>query len=277
MISRKWSGVATLLLSITLTLSSKVAVAQDTCSAGMQHAPIINRQELNCVAALTIEKGDNEPSDEQYATVRHVLMQAASMGFNTWRGFFNLDEVREHLNMEPGDPNHLPQFGRTRGLEFIADTIDVVIPRLNDADLSAYIKGLETMGARAVVFNDADQYSIETLEKMVGRFRVISDLPVIASLRASANIRMYTMFDYVEAQTFGTASELPNFLALPFDLFCLDARETMTAATLNERGEIMLAAQPQAFFYYASQAEDWLAMPAEEAAAIKGIIERWKS
>jgi hypothetical protein len=111
---------------------------------------------------------------------------------------------------------------------------------------------------------------------MLGRFRAVSDLPVIASLRASASTGEYAMFDYVEAQTFGTAEELPGFMALPFDVFCLDAREDMSAETLKERGEIILAAQPEAFFYYASRADDWLAMPAEEAAIISGIIEQWK-
>jgi hypothetical protein len=277
MISRKFSLVATLFLSLTILLSATVTAAQETCSAGMQHAPIITRDELKCVAALTIEKGDNEPSDEQYATIRNVLMQASSMGFNTWRGFFNPHEVRSHMNMEAGDPNHLPHFGRSTGLVFIADTVDAVIPQLNDADLSAYIKGLEAMGAMALVFNDADQYPIEALENMVGRVRVLSDLPIIASLRASANIAGYAMFDYVEAQTFGTTNELLDFLVLPFDLYCLDARETMTAATLRERGEMILAANPKAFFYYAAEAGDWLAMPAEEADAIESIIERWKN
>src|SRR5688500_14941641 len=132
MISRKFSWVAALLL--TILLSAAVTAAQETCSTGMQHTPIITRHELKCVAALTIVKGDNEPSDEQYATIRNVLMQALSMGFNTWRGFFNPHEVRNHMNLRAGYPNHLPHFGRSSGLVFIADIVDAVIPQLNDSD-----------------------------------------------------------------------------------------------------------------------------------------------
>src|SRR5690606_30390848 len=148
-----------------LLITTVTAMAQETlnCSSGA-HTPVITKQALANVVALTIEKGDNAPSDEQYETIRSVLMRASTMGFNTWRAFFNQDEVRDHAHKNADDPNHLPQFGCRNGLVFIADTVDAVVPKLNDDELRAYIQGLEAMGALAFVINDANQYPTEVLE-----------------------------------------------------------------------------------------------------------------
>jgi hypothetical protein len=273
--SLKWLCIVSFLLLIT----TATAGAQDIsrCSTEGHTAPVITKHELNGVVALTIEKGDHAPSDEQYATIRSVLMRASAMGFNTWRAFFNPDEVREHTNRIADDPNHLPQFGCRNGLVFIADTVDAIVPKLNDEELRGYIQGLETMGALAFVVNDANQYSIEALEQMVMRIRAVSNLPIMASFTGSANIAAYPMFDYYEAQTFGTTDEFVDFLARPFDVYCLDARESMTARGLQERGDILLAIRPRAFFYYTAVADDWLAMPNEEIETITGIIKHWKT
>lgn len=275
MLNLKWWPIAALLL----TLTTATVTAQDNahCPNGGHINPVITRHELSGVVALTVEKGDNAPSEEQYNTIRNVLVHASTMGFNTWRAFFNFDEVRHHINTSFDDPNHLPQFGCRNGLVFIADTVDAVIPRLNDDEVRQYIQGLEAMGAQAFVVNDADQYPVDVLEHMVSRIRAVSGRPIIASLRGTADKNAYPMFDFLEAQTFGTFDEFSSFLAQPFDVYVLDAREKMTAESLQERGNMILASRPSAFFYYTAKADDWLAMPHEEVETIKSIINHWKS
>jgi hypothetical protein len=209
--------------------------------------------------------------------VRNVLLLAKGMGFNAWRGFFNPDEVRESHVLPSTHDDHLPAFGRRLGLEFIADTVDAVMPDLDDAQLRSYLKGLEGMGARAVVFNDANQYETLDLIKWTERVRaVLPNMPIIASLQGSAKIQGYPMFDLFEAQTFGKPDELKTFFGRAFNIFCLDARKGMSAVDITTRGAIILEKKPKAFFYYADTASDWLNMTLDKQGAIRGIIKDWK-
>jgi hypothetical protein len=240
-------------------------------------APIVSKTEARDLAALTIEKGDGSPGPVMYTNVREVILRAKSMGFNAWRGFLNADEVRKHLATPLSSEDHLPAFGRKHGLHFIADTVDAVIPKLGDEQLRAYLKGLESMGALAIVFNDANQYETIDLVAWTKRVReVLPNMPLIASLTGVANIGVYPMFDLFEAQTFGAVNELGNFLARPFDIFCLDARKSMSAIDITTRAAIVLPKKISAFFYYADTAQDWLNMPLDKQAAIRKMIESWK-
>lgn len=242
--------------------------------------PTINKTEIIGVAALTIEKGDGDPGVKMYTDVRNVLLKAKGMGFNCWRGFFNIDEVRKTLGLQRSDPNHLPEYGRTLGIDFIADTVDAMMPKLDINGQREYLKGLEAMGAQAVVFNDANQYeTLDLVEWTDAVRRVLPNMPIIASLTGVANIAKYPMFDFFEAQTFGNVGELENFIERPFDIFCLDARKAITAEGITTRAAAVLAAgrKVKAFFYYADLANDWLAMGLDKQNAIRKMIANWKA
>jgi hypothetical protein len=242
--------------------------------------PVISKTEISGLFALTIEKGKKEPTDAMYADVRTVLMKAKGMGFNAWRGFFNIDEVREHLARKASDPKHLPQYGRSLGIDFIADTVDAMMPKLDVNGQREYLKGLEAMGAMAVVFNDANQYeTLDLIEWTDAVRRVLPNMPIIASLRGNGRISEYPMFDLFEAQTFGKEEELLTFLDRPFNIFCLDARKSISAEGITTRAAIVLAREEKlkAFFYYTDLASDWLTMPLDKQQAIRKMIENHRA
>lgn len=240
--------------------------------------PVINKTQISGMAALTIAKDMGEPDDGMYADVRSIMAKAKSMGFNAWRGFFNIDEVRKHLRRTAIDVNHLPAQGRMLGLQFIADSIGTALVELDSAGAREYLKGLEAMGAVAVVFDDANDEKTSDLESWAGIVRmVLPNMPIIASLTGVANIGQYPMFDFFEAQTFGNTDELKMFLGRPFDIFCLDARKDISAAGITTRAAIVLPAKPKALFYYVDRMEDWLNMPLDKQSAIRKMIESWKA
>lgn len=268
--------------------------------------PTISKTEITGLAALTIENGDDEPGLDQYALMRKVLTQAADMKFNAGRWFMNAFEVAKHQTLKETDENHLPGFAMALGITYIADTVDSEVWRVlkiesdlkktseekakATAGLKAYLEGLAKLGAKAFVVNDANQYRemkaldgtllypSGTLERIVERIRAITpNMPLIASLTASATIGEYPMFDFFEAQTFGTPDHVRQFLARPFDIFCLDARRQMSAVDITTRAAIILAAKPKAFFYYTDRASDWANMPLDKVSAIRRMIEAWKT
>jgi hypothetical protein len=238
------------------------------------------------LAAYTIEKGQEEPSKEQYTRVREALIWAwdKKLGVNAWRGHLNLDEVKEHLKAAPGLGN-LPQLGQRLKMHFIADTVDVVVKSTDNPTLKIYLEGLEKLKARALVFNDADQYPLFDLQLMLERVRAISKLPIILSLRGSANVATYKKLGpgiYVEIQTFGNVSEMKNtFLpkAADVDLFCLAAFKALTAAQLKAIYDTVLTARqkPKGIFFYTDTAVDWPAMPQAEVDILKSFVTRWRA
>jgi hypothetical protein len=267
-------------------------------------APVISKTEARDLVGLTIENGDDDPDPEQYTLIRKVLTRAAGI-FNTARWFMNAFEVAKHATLDTTDRNHLPGFAKGLGITYVADTVDSEVWRVMQievdpkktpqekaratAGLKAYLQGLETLAA-AFVINDANQYREAktpdgtpkyprgTLERIVERIRAITpNTPLIASLTATAHISEYPMFDLYEAQTFGSQSELAGFLTRAFDIFCLDARDTMTAEGLRVRGQVILTTKPRAIFYYTDQAGDWLSMPNDKLETIKGIVAQLKT
>ncbi len=237
-------------------------------------APLISKSEIRNLRALTIEKGQSAPNDAMYTEVRNVMAKAKGMGFNCWRGFFNFEEVRKHLRLQATDINHLPAFGQKWGLAFVADTVDAMLPRLDIAGQTEYLQGLERMGALAVVINDADQYAQDELLEWTTRVRkTLPNMPIIASLTGTADISKYGMFDFREAQTFGKVTELKGFFDGGFDIFCLDARNAMSAVDITTRGAVILATKPDAVFYYTDLARDWINMSLDKQGAIRRVIE----
>jgi hypothetical protein len=262
----------------TLTAQLQEAAQPPVVPPAAPPSPLISKTEFSGVAGLTIEKSLKTPDDAMYAQVREVLTWAAGRGFNTWRGFFNADEVRQHLRLKDADPKHLPAFGRQHGLGFIADTVGTALKKLDSGGQREYLKGLEALGALAVVFNDANNEETLDLVEWTQCVRtVLPNMPIIASLTGTANITSYPMFDYLEAQTFGTRDELSRFLERAFNIFCLDARKGISATDLTVRAAIVLAANPKAFFYYADTTADWLNMPLDKQGTIRSMIAKWKA
>lgn len=251
-------------------------------------ARVITKTQITGVAGICIAK-DNAPSLAQDDASRALITLAASLGFNAWRGFFNLQEVKTHGVLSEDSPKHLPAFGRKLDMAFVADTVNWAAVNLNDADLKIYIAGLIKMGAMAFYFDDANQYreaknadgSLKypagTLEKLVGRIRALApEIPLIASLTANALIATYKpLFDHVEAQTFGKITELGTFLARDFDVFCLDGRPTVTLDYVTKSADIILRSDVDSFFYYPETLTGWKSMGAQTA-VIKTLIDRWK-
>jgi hypothetical protein len=212
------------------------------------------------------------------------------MGFAYWRGFFNPQEVMEHLKDKPVYGN-LIVHGRTLGLRFIADTIDSVLKTtISDTALKAYFDGLEWLGCEGVYINDADQYPLETLRVWALRLHgtiekpgVAPNMPIFVSLRGSADLAPYKgLISHVEVQTFGTASELNTFLALddkyPFPvIMCLDARKPLTALELAARAVNIARNPPHSLFYYADLAADYVSMSEEKNTTIRELVARVKA
>jgi hypothetical protein len=256
------------------------------------HKPTITKTELLNVAGVAIPK-DNAPSITQDQNARDMMLIASLMGLNAWRGFFNLQEIVKHAAMSETNTNHLPGFGRRLGLTFIADTMNNHAVNLNDTDLKICLDGLRKMsgtGPFAGVFDDANQYRetrntdgtlkypAGTLERLVGRIRHFApDMILIASLTANATIGEYKpLFDFVEAQTFGTIRELPVFLGRFFDVYCLDGRKEISVEYLTQAIEIVASKPPKNLFFYVSAITDWKNM-ASQIPLMRTLVQRWMS
>lgn len=236
-------------------------------------------------AAFTVEKGHGLPSTTIYKAVSEALFWAwdKRIGIDVWRGFLNYDEVMEHLKPAPqyGD---LVSLGRMLHMHFVADTVDAVMIEVDLPELKRYLEGLEKLKARAIVFNDADQYGLEGVQLLIDLARLYTDLPIILSLRGSADVEAYRSLGkeiYIEIQTFGTVSEMKNtFLkkAKVVDIFCLGAFKAMTAAQLKALYDTVLAADamPRSFYFYCDLPEDWPAMPQAEVDVLKSFVTRWR-
>lgn len=246
----------------------------------------ITRTTLPRIAGMTIEKSKSSPTATLYSQVKTAMRWGQSMGLTHWRGFFNATEVAQHIGLKASTLGNLPEYGRSLGLGFIADTIDNVgVQSLDDATFKIYIEGLLKMGAEGVYVNDADRLPIAQLEGMVARVRKVSqDIPIFVSLMGSANIDLYknladnkgVKYDiHVEIQTFGTTGELATFLKRDV-IMCLDLRKPLTVADLKARAEIALKTPPRAFFLYADLPTDYDAMPDDEDQIVREFLVAWK-
>lgn len=259
---------------------------------GITRKPTITKTDMRDVAGVAIPKG-NAPGAVQDQNARDMMLLWAMMGGNAWRGFFNLSEVKAHVVMADSNVNHLPGFGRKLGLTFIADTVNNAALNLSDNDLDAYIAGLLKMGAAAFYFDDANQYRearnadgtpkypADKLETMVARIRKRApNTPLIASLTSNAVIANYkdpkTLFDFVEAQTFGKIGELTGMLGKGFDVYCLDGRKEISLDYLTKAVEIIAQHNPKNVFYYVTAITDWKGMP-NQLPLIKQAANRWMS
>jgi hypothetical protein len=256
--------------------------------------PTITKTELLNVAGICVKK-DDAPTTTQDENARQLILLASMMGFNVWRGFFNLGEVKVHGTYSETNIKNLPGYGRSLNMIFMADTVNSdAISALNELDFEAYIRGLIKMGAVALFFDDANQYRDDrnadgslkwpqgTLEKRVARVRKYSgDIPLIASLRGNAITSDYKpLFDFVEAQTFGgKITELDYFLKRKddFEVFNLDGQKTeVTLEYLKASEPVVLRNNPDNIYYYPQTATEWKTMPLH-LPIIKQIVTRWMS
>lgn len=235
---------------------------------------------------------DDTPGAKQNEMTRQVLKIAQSVGCNMWTGFFN--EFELNLTAYSG----LVAYGHSLGLAFGADTVDAmheIIYRgadddINDARFKKYIEDLIKLGAVMLIVNDADgknkdgtlRYPAPYLKRMVQRIKTAAsaypEIPVMASLTAGADPKAYKAeygFDLVEAQTFGTISELTSFLKRGFDVYCLDAQKSSSVKYLQQARAVLLKEKPKAIRWYAGfdyGGTDWRAMPTQ----VKEITETSK-
>lgn len=265
--------------------------------------PIITKDVIKNVMGVTLENSLTAPTDAQYEAMRVAMRQAAEMGFNAARWFLNAGEVKTHNALvDANSPDHLPNYARSLGLVYIADTVDSVVwntfkiendPLKSGAQkasatsaLKVYLVGLERLGAAAFYLNDANQYRdaakfpAGTLEKIAARIRSITpNMPLIASLTANAARGDYGAADHIEAQTFGTVSELKAFLGRDFDVYCLDGRaKTVHVDYLQAMKDLLAARNPEACFFYCDTVKDWQnAGMQEELVIIRDIVQAWQA
>lgn len=256
--------------------------------------PTITETELLNVAGICVKK-DDAPTTTQDENARQLILLASMMGFNVWRGFFNLGEVKAHLTYSETNIKNLPGYGRSLNMVFMADTVNSdAIAALSEADFKIYIEGLIQMRAAAFYFDDANQYRDDrkadgslkwpqdTLEKRVARVRKYApNMPLIASLRGNAITSDYKpLFDHVEAQTFGgKITELEYFLKRKedFEVFNLDGQKAeVTLEYLKASEPVVLRNNPKNLFYYPQTATEWKTMPLH-LPIIKQIVTRWMS
>jgi hypothetical protein len=241
----------------------------------------ITRTTLPRIAGFTIEKSKSSPTATLYSQVKTAMRWGQSMGLTYWRGFFNATEVAQHIGLKASTLGNLPEYGRSLGLGFIADTIDNdAVQALDNTTFKMYIDGLVKMGAEGVFINDADRAAMpfDRLTSIIARIRAANaDLPIFLSLLGSAKLEIYKpIADHIEIQTFGTTGELTNFLKKDV-IMCLDLRKPLTVTDLKARADIALSNPPRQFFLYADLPTDYDAMPDDEDQIIKSFITRWMS
>lgn len=280
--------------ALIAALRKDIERLQSMPTTSWKRVPVISRDVFENVAGVTIENSLVSPDTPQYDRVRLNLMLIAGMGFNTARWSMNALEVKRHVSLPETNIAHLPGFANSLGIVYGADTVDRYVwdtlkaeAAAQDATvkaglaaaLKAYLLGLAKW-AKYFYFNDANQYTgttfpKDTLTTMVQRVReIVPEMPLIASLTANAVTADYSMFDHVEAQTFGTVNEFKTFLSRPFDVWCLDGRKSVTAAYLKEIAAPFLTARKEAFFFYPTTVSDWLVMPAQMT-AIRELVAKW--
>jgi hypothetical protein len=254
-------------------------------------APVISKTELRNVRGACITLGLEAPSPAIDAAARELMHLIQRMGFNVVRFFRNKDEVRDDLKRPHDDPRNLYAIAKKLNLVVVADTVNRAAEMYSDTELSQYLAGLKSLGAAALVFDDANQYfdaknpdgSLKfhptALAAMVGRVRRFSELPLIASVRANAAVGEYKpLFDFMEIQGFGNPEELRGFLKLERDAIVLPAEEKNSLDYFRRAHDVILDNPPDAAFWYSAFDEktNWLEMP-DKVALIEKTVQAMKA
>jgi len=234
------------------------------------------------VLGFTIENGKTAPDAKQYGHVRTAMDWGQRQGLNVYRMFLNPTEMRNHAAPPKSYIlGNLIQYGTSRGLRYMADTMDRIAQLLpNDDDLKAYCDRAEALGCEGFYINDGDRKELPLVDLMTILLRLrkaAPGMPLFVSLMGNANLALYSkLLDRVEIQTFGSDAELTNYLAIKA-IPCLDLRRPLTAEDIRKKANIIAAKPPRDLFFYADLASDYEAMPDEEDAIIRDLIAKLKA
>lgn len=228
------------------------------------------------IFGFTIENSQKTPSAIEYTKNKSAMDWGKRIGFNTYRIFLNPTEMR-NMAAGTGTLENIIAYGTSLGLMYVADTMDTICKMLPlESSLRAYCDAGMKLGWKGVCFNDADRDSlpIATLRAMVGRVRLAAPgILIYGSLMGTADIALYgQILDRVEIQTFGTDSELVNYLAIDA-IPCLDLRSPLTTEQLKAKAAIIKRNPPRDLYYYADLNSDYENMPDSEDAVIRDLLQ----
>ncbi len=231
------------------------------------------------IFGFTIANDQKTPSTAEYAKNKSAMDWGKRIGFNTYRIFLNPTEMR-NMAAGVGSLENIIAYGSFLGLAWMVDTMDTICKMLPlDSSLKNYCDAGERLGWTGIYFNDADRLDlpIETLRLMVARVRKFVTVPIYGSLMGTADIALYgEIFDRVEIQTFGSDSELANYLkidAIP----CLDLRKPLTTEQLKAKAAIIARNPPKDLYYYTDLNSDYADMPDSEDEVIRGLLATLKA
>lgn len=236
---------------------------------------------LRSVAGIIIVK-DDTPSPRQDATTRALLDLCGKVGFTAWRGLLNYEEAKAQHDEAEDDPDNLPGYGRRAGMQFVADTVDSQVKRLNDASLVQYFGWLKKLGAAALFFNDVDDPAkAAVIHDWIKRARAAMKeadfhVPLIGSFTANFDRAQYPGFDAYEVQCFGTLSEFKRFMELDAEYLCIDGQKSATLEYLQKMTALVAESGRDFWCYTCKDKEtDWRNMPAT-VEVYASFLRQWK-
>jgi len=228
---------------------------------------------------FTIANDQKTPSTAEYTKNKSAMDWGKQQGFNTYRIFLNPTEMR-NMSLGAGSLENIIAYGASLGLAWQADTMDRICKDLPlDSSLKTYCDGGARLGWTGVYINDADrkELSLETLKAYVARLRKFVTVPIYGSLMGNADIATYAaIFDRVEIQTFGSDSELANYLKIKGVLPCLDLRKPLTEEQLKAKAAIIKRNPPKDLYYYTDLNSDYVDMPDGEDEVIHDLLQALK-
>lgn len=239
--------------------------------------PVTVKPALHNVMGITLTK-DEKPSTAQDTMTKEVLQLCSKMGFTHWRALLNFEEIRSTIS--------LPAYGRTIGMEYVADTVDSQVARLTYPQLVQYFGLLKKHGAVAVYFNDvdrADKASVMPAWIKAARAAMKEAefaVPFIGSFTANFKREDYPGFDAYEIQTFTRSiTEFNTFVKNPSEYLCLPAEHDTPLALVQQILAVTLESGRGELWTYTCHdydGTDWRQMP-DMVAAYQAFVQKWRS
>lgn len=244
--------------------------------------PVTDAPKLRNIIGITITK-DDTPGPKQDAMTRALLDLCSKVGFTHWRGLLNYEEAKAQVTQAEDDPDNLPGYGRRLGMQFVADTVDSQVKRLDKDGLIRYIGWLKKLGAVALYFNDVDDPAkADVIHGWIKRAREAMtaaefNVPLIGSFTANFDRAKYPGFDQYEIQTFGTLSEFKRFLDMRADFLCIDGQQSATLEYLQKMTALVVEGKRDVWVYSAKDEDtDWRNMPAT-VEIYRTFVSQWKA
>lgn len=264
-------------------LEAPVVVPDAEVTPAPVPAPVITKTDLKHIAGVTITL-DAAPSERKDAAARELIKLAADTGFNTVRFLRNFEEaVQDNGRMDAA--RNVSGFAKSLGLMVVYDTVELVVRRINSEPMTddarrekieRYFAALKAHGS-ALYINDANRDDLKAdLPGIVAQIRTASDLPLIASLTATADLDTYRkLFDHIEIQTFGTLDEFARYKAIPMSILCIDGQHDASNRYLREMLDMV---GYRSFFVYTmyDRRTDWRNMP-DTVDIYRVFLQKWKA